>query len=793
MAPSSTSLPTFDLGGPVLAAPVIDPAGRRLVGTTDGTLHAVALQNATSFAWPGPAPIEAAVGVSPKGRLFVPGTDGVLRALSPEGDEVWSFDLASEQPTISAWGQRAWRARPVVGHSLVVAGNDDFHVYAFTLGGDLRWAAPTGFAVRGPASFAEDGTVVVGSLDMAVYALAPTDGRPRWRKPVGNLVTGRVGVADGLAVVATAGGQVLGLDLDGGTVRFTRTVGSPVLGGVTAMHDGWVLATSDGRLLHLGPRGEVRWTAYLEAPAFAVPTVGAPPDGSTLVLVGTADGKLHGVTEEGQRAWVMDPLEQADGEVGTAGHALGEVAADGLGAAVATRGGQLLDVQWGSERSDGVHFTLDPSADGPDGPQLRLSTGALRTHPLPDDGVLHAEPGHVVSLAASARGAQPGPATVDPQVRTQSDWIHRVRTSADLGWVHLEPVEPSVGAHALQLEYAAHADGGRTEAAQSLRIAVPERADPPAEARLTLRDLTLDAPAIAHAIDPLGLARLCIDVAVLEEGEDGTGVAWGVQRGSGERTAFRTTRRHGALVLEATTSRVGTTWASLSLERVRLAVAGAAPRTASVLMEGAALPSPTRGVSQALQFPTAALERAGKPFLAARELWTHLAGQLPDRPSLSHLAGLGQSAPRTLGMLPRLLDAEVWGPWGMLDAHRRLLAVGRMAVSEHPASTRPEVVVDHVTADAVRRTVTAQVGGGEAALRDTILSIVLLEMPREGETCGPVPETIDYTARTVVRRNDDGLPYEVVLEIPLTTPMNRPMEAWVLADLDVVWRGPLTG
>ena len=126
----------------------------------------------------------------------------------------------------------------------------------------------------------------------------------------------------------------------------------------------------------------------------------------------------------------------------------------------------------------------------------------------------------------------------------------------------------------------------------------------------------------------------------------------------------------------------------------------------------------------------------------------------------------------------------MWEPWGLFDEEQQFLGIGRFDAQPREARTPSDIVVDHVRADATRRIVIAEIGGGEV-LRDVVLGLLLVD----DRTGRPLP--LDYTARTEVRTTD-GIPTELRLEIPLGTDLGRPVDVWVMADLGVIWKGPIT-
>lgn len=771
----------------MLATPVIDADELVIVGSSDHGLYALDPQDGL-IRWriDAGARIETSVALVEAGssRIVVPCADGTLRGLDRDGAEVWRYDLVEQRPRLSPSSGHGWRSAPACGSSgLVVLGNDDFHVYGFEPDGTLRWATPTGLPVRSAPAITVDGSVLVAGTDLNVVCLEPEGGRVCWRRGVGNLVTGGIAASEALAVVATAGGAVHALDLASGAIRWTRSLGSPILGSVARLGSGWVVGTADGRLVALGSTGQLRWSVFLAAPLRSSPAVAVDPQGGEVIYVGASDGRLHAVGDDGTRRWSFDPWSEqaAPGSV-----ALGPVALGAGGLAVASLDGSVLYVPYSAAEAGGPGWTLEPREASFGSQRLAVAVGGHRYDPRPPSRI-RTRPGDVVSLRLVHGGESASP--VASPIKIASRWGHTVRSSAEATTLHLIPSALEAGVFGVRVKLGATAD--EEPEIVDLRIVVEqtEPGEPPDTFRIV--DLSCDDPSLVGALDPVGLSALSVDVVrVAEDPQTGEGVAWGFRRvpeaDRVQRYAFRTQHANGALLLEASPFRVDLLGTVVSLQHLRLSLHAddGGYRGGTLVAETSVVPQ-RPDLKAALRFPRALLERSGKPFLAARDAWTRVAGWLPERPTAAQVGGFGLALPRTLSLLPRLFDASVWGAWGLMDRSGRFFGVGRFGVE--PCAPEPRgVVVDHVSADADRRTVTAEVGGGPEALQDVVLGILLVD---ERTT---TPLQLDYSLRTRIHHSDAGLPTAVTLEIPLSTDLDRPVEALVFADLELLWRGPLT-
>ncbi|WP_254271642.1 PQQ-binding-like beta-propeller repeat protein [Haloarcula marina] len=226
--------------------------------------------------------------------VYVAGCGSTRAFGAPEGTTVWETpDVSTFAPITAADG-----AVYVPSGSLTALDGAD---------GSVRWTAledEDGVTAAGVG----DETVVVGSDDGMVYALATADGSERWRTDLGDHRTQIPTVADGVAYVATSvpeddRGQLVALDAADGRERWRVDTGQaladsrPVLAGETVL-----LGTASGSLhAHRRDGGDQRWRFDADDWLVTQPAVG--PDGET-AYVGSNDGNCYAVSlDSGERRW----------------------------------------------------------------------------------------------------------------------------------------------------------------------------------------------------------------------------------------------------------------------------------------------------------------------------------------------------------------------------------------------------------------------------------------------------------------------------------------------------------
>ena len=252
-------------GGPVRSTPAVT-ASRIFVGSGDSSLYAI--DRATGrIAWRFKAggAVDASPGVAGgvvvaatlQGRIFaVDAASGRLR---------WSLQTGPALPlnTTHAGGWDLWESSPaIVGHSVVIGGQDGL-VYALDLKtGNIRWRARTGGRVRASPAVSE-GIVVVGSWDGRLYALDLATGAERWvHRTVGDTadiarcgydcraIQGSAAIVGGEVFVGSRDGGLYALDLATGTRRWRVSHRGSWIIGSPSVHDGRVFdGSSDAHFI----------------------------------------------------------------------------------------------------------------------------------------------------------------------------------------------------------------------------------------------------------------------------------------------------------------------------------------------------------------------------------------------------------------------------------------------------------------------------------------------------------------------------------------------------------------
>lgn len=211
------------------------------------------------------------------GRLYVPTESGRIVVVQTEdGTTAATFDLDSG---------RIWGAPLVAGQHLVVTSLDGKHTTALRLSdGAVAWSsAESGASI---ADVVASGTsVLVGSLDGALYAHDSASGEVRWTFATDGWVTGTPLVAGDAIYLGTMGGSVYALGPDGlQRWRYALDGDKSEFRSSPALVNGvLVVAARRGAVVGLDPaNGQQKWRAEVsDARLDANPLV---LDGSVLLM-----------------------------------------------------------------------------------------------------------------------------------------------------------------------------------------------------------------------------------------------------------------------------------------------------------------------------------------------------------------------------------------------------------------------------------------------------------------------------------------------------------------------------
>nr|BAH89632.1 pyrrolo-quinoline quinone [uncultured bacterium]BAH90530.1 pyrrolo-quinoline quinone [uncultured bacterium] len=213
---------------------------------------------------------------------------GAARGVSRAGESIAGRLTAADAPQVEA-------ELPTLDREFAVTVAAEFRVTDGT---------PDGFPKPRPA-FTDDAVYTLGEDRDVVFAHALQEGERLWRARLKAVVTGGVGVGDGLVLVGTANGAVIALDASDGKERWRAELKSEVLTPPTARDGIAVVATGDGHLYGLSSAdGARKWSIERDVPTLSLRGGSTPMTTALQAIHGFADGHLAAVDlRTGRSLW----------------------------------------------------------------------------------------------------------------------------------------------------------------------------------------------------------------------------------------------------------------------------------------------------------------------------------------------------------------------------------------------------------------------------------------------------------------------------------------------------------
>jgi len=191
---------------------------------------------------------------------------------------------------------------PAIGpDGTVYIGSHDMALYAFSPAGRERWRYKTGGLIRSSPAVAADGTIYVGSFDGNLYAIHP-EGALKWMYYAGGRVLTSPAVqVDGTIYITSQNGVLHAIDSLGQPRWQVELKGDVSVASPALMDDGTIIqATYKGQLYAIATDGAVRWVSQVTQSGFrTTPAI----DGRSRILIGDRDGTLFCIAADGNILW----------------------------------------------------------------------------------------------------------------------------------------------------------------------------------------------------------------------------------------------------------------------------------------------------------------------------------------------------------------------------------------------------------------------------------------------------------------------------------------------------------
>lgn len=714
----------FRTGNAIFSTPIIDAQERVFVGSADHRFYAIdPVRGETLWTFQTDGVVDSAACLDEDGSLYVPCGDACLYKLSASGDELWRLDLLK-----SVYGTGStifwWEGNAVRGpNGFIYAGNDDFCLYAIKPNGDLAWAMPTGMQIWSACAFANN-LVYFSSFDMRVYAMHQDSGTIAWTRATSNFVSSSPALdADGGLYVGAFDGMFTKMHALTGEILWSVPLSAPIYASAAIASDGSVfIGTAEGTIYKLAPSdGSVLSTFQTGSPVWSSVSLGCDPEDPSgyLAYVGTSAGTLLALDQELRHRWSYDV--PSGGSV-NASPALGR-----HGIAITTGGGEILYIPYDAYlRSAALPgFRREPRPGPPAGqPLFALNHQGI---PVAGDVSITLPVGAPLWLKwqNGASGVRPA-VTVDGHGASLIPCVYSKERC-----IVAVPSEPACGTERVTVsaQYA-DTDGTPVHGVCSMTIhRTPGEGDTGIRqgARFTIEKMRFDIPAIITPFDQIGIASLSIDVGIIRhDPASGRFIAWGAQTfgisDTGETIGIPEVRRyvfafegqiaHGAMHMESRQCDFEITAFAIPLDRFALT---------AVARHGV--------LSGTCCYAELGCNKLLWTF--ARRYWrVVLHDSFSWFRSLArdgHMARRMMSMVRTIWATLRLRFGCKWRPWGLLDIHGDLSAVGNFNI--RPDARTP--VLPHLTDcrfDAASRTIHAVFAEDITDVRGPLTGIALVHL-----------------------------------------------------------------
>jgi outer membrane protein assembly factor BamB len=231
-----------------------------------------------------------------------------IRIRPPDTLRLWRYKLTAIEGG-------SFYSSPAIGpDGTIYVGSIDSALYAINPDSTLRWCYSTGNVIRSSPAIAPDGTIYVGSYDDVLYAIN-SNGTTRWSYPTGGSIHSSPAIgADGTIYFGSLDHWFYAINPEG-SERWKVLSGkagrsSPAVGASDTVYVG----ADDNNIYAVKPNGQILWGHVTGGSIHASPSLGA--DGT--VYCGSDDGSLYALNPDGTLKWTFATDSTVQGPVSIA-------------------------------------------------------------------------------------------------------------------------------------------------------------------------------------------------------------------------------------------------------------------------------------------------------------------------------------------------------------------------------------------------------------------------------------------------------------------------------------------
>ena len=305
---------TYTTGINASASPVAGQDGTVYYGALNKNFYAIDPEGSMTWQYSAGGMIPGSAAIAADGSIYFGASTGKFYALNSDGSAKWSspFNYGSQGSCTST----------MIGRDgTIYFGADDNYVYALNPDGTLKWSYNAGDKVKFGISESMDGSVIYATTeDGSVHAIN-SNGTSKWKSQSFSSNTISAIGNDGTIYVGGLDGALYALNESNGSQKWVYRAQAKITSAIGIGLDGSLYFGSDDRSLYaLDSNGILKWAFRSNAGVYSAPTI----DRHGKILFGTFTGDLIALSSGGSLEWIREvgtstiytsPMVASDGSI----------------------------------------------------------------------------------------------------------------------------------------------------------------------------------------------------------------------------------------------------------------------------------------------------------------------------------------------------------------------------------------------------------------------------------------------------------------------------------------------
>lgn len=269
--------------------------GTAYIGSSDGSLYAVASNGNVRWSYKTGGGIDSSPAIGAYGEIYFGSYDQYLYCLQPSGTLEWKYRAEG----------MIWSSPVVASDGVIYFGCQDGYFYALKPDGSLKWRYQAGAAVWSSPAIGSDGTIYFACGDGKLYAVT-SEGSLKWTYQTGTAADSSPAFTDGVIYFGSGDGYFYAINADG-TLRWKLWTGNLVDSSAAIASDGTIYvgtggAGTSGTLRAISSSGTQLWCLNITGGVRSSPAI----DANGNIYVGTAGGEIRAIKPDGSTLWTYN-------------------------------------------------------------------------------------------------------------------------------------------------------------------------------------------------------------------------------------------------------------------------------------------------------------------------------------------------------------------------------------------------------------------------------------------------------------------------------------------------------